>query len=158
MTSKRRKKHTPDQIVAKLRDGDAMLNAGKDLTAVLQSLEISEATLSSWWAQYDVMKPEEAQRSLSRDAEADSRASNAMTSISSTNPSRYAPNNPLPPYARERPPRARVQPPEANPSPDQQTSRRSDRPPPSDRRPLRHASRLAPRPRPLQRGICLGST
>jgi putative transposase len=30
MTSKRRKKHKPEQIVAKLRDADAMLNAGKD--------------------------------------------------------------------------------------------------------------------------------
>ena len=45
MTSKRRKKHKPEQIVAKLRDADAMLNAGKDLAAVLQALEISEATL-----------------------------------------------------------------------------------------------------------------
>lgn len=44
MTSKRRKKHKPEQIVAKLRDADAMLNAGKDLAAVLQALEISEAT------------------------------------------------------------------------------------------------------------------
>ena len=48
MTSKRRKKHKPEQIVAKLRDADAMLNAGKDLAAVLQALEISEATLHRW--------------------------------------------------------------------------------------------------------------
>ena len=52
MTSKRRKKHKPEQIVAKLRDADAMLNAGKDLAAVLQALEISEATLARWRAQY----------------------------------------------------------------------------------------------------------
>ena len=39
MTSKRRKKHKPEQIVAKLRDADAMLNAGMDLAAVLQALE-----------------------------------------------------------------------------------------------------------------------
>lgn len=45
MTSKRRKKHKSEQIVTKPRDEDAMLNAGKDLTAVLQPLEISEATL-----------------------------------------------------------------------------------------------------------------
>jgi hypothetical protein len=31
MTSKRRKKHKPEQIVAKLRDADAMLNTAKDL-------------------------------------------------------------------------------------------------------------------------------
>jgi transposase-like protein len=58
MTSKRRKK----QIVAKLRDADAMLNAGKDLAAVLQALEISEATLARWRAQYGGMKSEETRR------------------------------------------------------------------------------------------------
>ena len=62
MTSKRRKKHKPEQIVAKLRDADAMLNAGKDLAAVLQALEISEATLHRWRAEYGGMKSEEAKR------------------------------------------------------------------------------------------------
>jgi putative transposase len=62
MTSKRRKKHKPEQIVAKLRDADAMLNAGKDLAAVLRALEISEATLARWRAQYGGMKSEEAKR------------------------------------------------------------------------------------------------
>ena len=40
MTTSRRKRHTPEQIVRKLRDADAMLNAGKDLAAVLQALEV----------------------------------------------------------------------------------------------------------------------
>jgi len=62
MTSKRRKKHKPEQIVVKLRDADAMLNAGKDLAAVLQALEISEATLHRWRAHYGGMKSEEAKR------------------------------------------------------------------------------------------------
>jgi len=31
MTKKRRRRHTPEQIVLKLCDADAMLNAGKDL-------------------------------------------------------------------------------------------------------------------------------
>ena len=30
MTQKRRKRHSPEQIVRKLRDADAMLNAGKN--------------------------------------------------------------------------------------------------------------------------------
>lgn len=46
--SKRRKRHSPEQIVRKLRDADAMLNAGQDLAAVLQTLEISEATYHRW--------------------------------------------------------------------------------------------------------------
>jgi len=50
MTPRRRKKQKPDEIVAKLRDADAMLNAGRDLAAVLQALEISEATLVRWRA------------------------------------------------------------------------------------------------------------
>ena len=62
MTPRRRKKHKPEQIVAKLRDADAMLNAGKDLATVLQALEISEATLLRWRAQYGGMKSEEAKR------------------------------------------------------------------------------------------------
>ena len=62
MTKKRRKRHTPEQIVKKLRDADAMLNAGQDEAAVLQALEISEATLARWRKQYGVMKSEEAKR------------------------------------------------------------------------------------------------
>jgi putative transposase len=46
--TRRRKKHRPDEIVAKLRDADAMLNAGKDLAAVLQALEVSDSTLERW--------------------------------------------------------------------------------------------------------------
>ena len=33
-----------------------MLNAGKDLAAVLQAVEISESTLERWQAQYGGMK------------------------------------------------------------------------------------------------------
>ncbi len=59
---KRRRRHSPEQIVKKLRDADAMLNAGKDLAAVLQALEVSEATYHRWRNQYGGMKAEEAKR------------------------------------------------------------------------------------------------
>ena len=59
---KRSKRHSPEQIVAKLRDADAMLNGGKDLAAVLQSLGVSEATFNRWRNQYGGMKSEEAKR------------------------------------------------------------------------------------------------
>lgn len=62
MSTKRRKRHNPEEIVRKLRDADAMLNAGKDLATVLQSLEISEQTLDRWRSQYGGMKSEEAKR------------------------------------------------------------------------------------------------
>ena len=58
----RRKRHTPEQIVRKLRDADAMLNAGQDLAVVLQTLEVSEATLHRWRSQFGGMKSEEAKR------------------------------------------------------------------------------------------------
>ncbi len=62
MSTKRRKRHSPEQIVKKLRDGEAMLNAGRDLSAVLQALEISEASWNRWRDQYGGMKSEEAKR------------------------------------------------------------------------------------------------
>jgi putative transposase len=62
MTKGRRKRHSPEQIVKKLRDADAILNSGKDLAAVLQALEISEATYHRWRNQYGGMKSEEAKR------------------------------------------------------------------------------------------------
>ena len=61
-TKKRRRRHTPEQIVRKLRDADAMLNAGKDLAVVLQALEVSESTYERWRRQYGGMKAEEAKR------------------------------------------------------------------------------------------------
>lgn len=59
---KKRKRHSPEQIVKKLRDADAMLAAGKSVGEVLQALEVSEATLSRWRSQYGGMKSEEAKR------------------------------------------------------------------------------------------------
>ena len=62
MTTKRRKRHNPEQVVRKLRDADAMLNSGKDVAAVLQALEVSESTYVRWRSQYGGMKAEEAVR------------------------------------------------------------------------------------------------
>lgn len=62
MSTKRRKRHTPEQIVRKLRDAEAMLNAGKDLASVLQALETSESSYLRWRSQYGGMKAEEAVR------------------------------------------------------------------------------------------------
>jgi putative transposase len=62
MSTKRWKRHSPEQVVRKLRDADAMLSAGKDLAAVLQALEVSEQTYHRWRNQYGGMKAEEAVR------------------------------------------------------------------------------------------------
>ena len=62
MSTKRRIRHTPEQIVKKLRDADAMLNSGKDLASVLQTLAVSKSTLDRWRKQYGGMKSVEAVR------------------------------------------------------------------------------------------------
>ena len=56
------KRHSPTQIVEKLRDGDAMLNAGKTVAEVVQHLGVSEQTYYRWRNQYGGMKSEEAKR------------------------------------------------------------------------------------------------
>ncbi len=62
MSTKRRKRHTAEQIVRKLRDADAMLNTGKDLAAVRQALEVGQSTSVSRHTQHGGMKAEEAKR------------------------------------------------------------------------------------------------
>lgn len=60
--STRRRRHHPEQIVKKLRDGDAMLRAGKPVSEVVQHLGVSEQTYDRWKNQYGGMKSEEAKR------------------------------------------------------------------------------------------------
>ncbi len=58
----RKKRHSPEQIIGKLRDAEAMLAGGKTIGQVCQSLEVSEATFHRWRNQYGGMKAEEAKR------------------------------------------------------------------------------------------------
>jgi len=58
----KRKRHTPEQIVAKLREAEAMLGAGQSVGQVVQHLGVSEQTLSRWRNQYGGMKSGEAKR------------------------------------------------------------------------------------------------
>ena len=48
MMTGRRKRHSPEQIIRKLRDADAMLAAGKTIGEVCQALEVSEPTFHRW--------------------------------------------------------------------------------------------------------------
>jgi len=58
----KRHRHTPEQVVRKLREGERLLNDGKALTEVLRHLEVSEATWNRWRNQYGGMKAIEAKR------------------------------------------------------------------------------------------------
>jgi len=57
-----RRKHTPDQIIRKLREGEKLLGEGKDLAEVCKHLEISEQSWHRWRNQYGGMKADEAKR------------------------------------------------------------------------------------------------
>jgi len=58
----KRQRHTPEQVVRKIREGERMLNAGKDLAEVLRHLGIAESTWNRWRNQYGGMKADEAKR------------------------------------------------------------------------------------------------
>lgn len=67
--TRRRKRQTPEQIVRKLRDVDAILSAGKDQAAVLHALEVSQATLHRERNQSGRVKSDEAKRLKQRKEE-----------------------------------------------------------------------------------------
>ena len=58
----KRRRHTPEQAVRKVREGERLLSEGRDLTEVLRHLEVSEATWNRWRNQYGGMKADEARR------------------------------------------------------------------------------------------------
>lgn len=65
----KRHRHTPEQAVRKVREGERLLNDGKDLADVLRALEISEATWNRWRARYGGMSASEAKRLRELEAE-----------------------------------------------------------------------------------------
>ncbi len=56
------RRHTPEQIVRKLREADRMLGEGSEVPVVAKALEVSEATYHRWRAQYGGMKADEVKR------------------------------------------------------------------------------------------------
>jgi len=68
-TAMKRHRHSPEQALRKVREGERLLNEGTDLTEVLRHLEISEATWNRWRAQYAGMKGEEMRRLRELEAE-----------------------------------------------------------------------------------------
>ncbi len=57
-----RRRHSPDQILSKLRDADVMLADGRPLAEVAKQLEVSEQTYHRWRNQYGGMKGPEMKR------------------------------------------------------------------------------------------------
>src|SRR5439155_12376092 len=61
LTMKRRR-HTPEQVIRKLREADRMLGEGKTIPEVAKALEVSENTYHRWRNQYGGMKADDAKR------------------------------------------------------------------------------------------------
>lgn len=56
------KRHTPEQIIERLREAEAELNAGSTIGQVCQKLGVSEQTFHRWRNQYGGMKSSAARR------------------------------------------------------------------------------------------------
>lgn len=62
MGQRRRRRHTPEQIIRKLREADRLLGEGLEVPEVAKQLEVSEQTLHRWRQQYGGLKAEDAKR------------------------------------------------------------------------------------------------
>jgi putative transposase len=57
-----RRRHTPEQIIRKLREADQLLAEGADVADVARQLEVSEQTYHRWRNQFGGMKADDAKR------------------------------------------------------------------------------------------------
>jgi putative transposase len=57
-----RRRHSPDQIIRKLAEGNKLLAGGAGLDEVCRHLQIAESTWHRWLAQYGGMKASDAKR------------------------------------------------------------------------------------------------
>jgi putative transposase len=58
----KRRRHTPEQVIRKLREAERMLGEGRALAEVAKELGISEQTFHRWRNQYGGMKADDAKR------------------------------------------------------------------------------------------------
>jgi hypothetical protein len=56
------RRHTPEQVVRKLREADRLLAEGADVDGVCRHLEVSIQTYQRWRSQYKAMRPEDVVR------------------------------------------------------------------------------------------------
>jgi putative transposase len=58
----KRRRHTPEQVIRKLREAERLIAEGKEIPEVCKALEISEQTFHRWRNQYGGMKADDAKR------------------------------------------------------------------------------------------------
>jgi len=61
-TLMKRRRHTPEQIIRKLREAERLLGEGKTIPEAAKAIEISEQTYHRWRNQYGGMKAQDAKR------------------------------------------------------------------------------------------------
>ena len=58
----KRRRHTPEQVIRKLREAERLLGQGKEVGEVCRHLEVSEATYHRWQRQFGGMKADDVKR------------------------------------------------------------------------------------------------
>ena len=58
----KRRRHTPEQVIRKIREAERMLGEGKTIPEAAKELGISEQTYHRWRNQYGGMKANDAKR------------------------------------------------------------------------------------------------
>ena len=58
----KRRRHTPEQVIRKLREAERMLAEGKTTAEAAKALEVSENTFHRWRNQYGGMKANDVKR------------------------------------------------------------------------------------------------
>lgn len=58
----KRTRHTPEQVIRKLRDADRMLSEQKSIAEIAKELGVSENTYHRWRNQYGGMKANDAKK------------------------------------------------------------------------------------------------
>ena len=57
-----RRRHTPEQVIRRLREADRLLGEGKTIPKVARALEVSGNTYPRWRNQFGGMKADDAKR------------------------------------------------------------------------------------------------
>jgi putative transposase len=58
----KRRRHTPEQVIRKLREAERMIGQGSTIPEVAKALEVSEQTFHRWRAEYGSMTAQDVKR------------------------------------------------------------------------------------------------
>jgi putative transposase len=64
-----RKRHKPEEIVAKLRQVDVLVSQGRSVAEAIRSIGVTEVTYSRWRQEYGGLKSDQVRRMKDREIE-----------------------------------------------------------------------------------------